>query len=466
MDGKRITAGQFMGAIGTDVERMAQKVADALNCAEAGAIIDQSEEPVRDALAEFRRHTYQKAIDLLSESQQVFSPSGRRAPTGWRNKGRQTTTHLTMNGRLTVKRTVLWHRQQGTAVPLDRFLGIEHGAYSRGVREVCCRECLNVAFVPASENIQRLAQLDVSSATVRQIVEGEGAVLSRAQHIGQAGPDFTASACTDQTVIVGADGVMVPLVTERQKQKRRATEAAKRKRQRRRSTARAARPRKGSDGPYKEFKIVAFYDADKTHQYVMGTSGNHQTAGRLLRQIGRQLEIATAKTAYSVSDGTPWIFKQLQIQLPMLAENILDFYHFKEHLIKTGQDLFGEGTAAATAWKDKMVTVGLEQGSLVLLDRLGDCLATTTEAQKQQALKAVRDYIAKRVAMTDYPAFVEQGYDIGSGPTESFCGCLTSRLKGSGMRWDKNNAEAIMGLASLYYSNQWDNYWKLEQKAA
>lgn len=198
----------------------------------------------------------------------------------------------------------------------------------------------------------------------------------------------------------------------------------------------------------------------------MGTSGNHEAAGRLLRQIGRQMEIATAKTAYSVSDGAPWILKQLQIQLPMLKENILDFYHFKEHLIKTGQELFGEGTAAATAWKDKMVTVGLEQGALVLLDRLGDCLDKTTEAQKQQALNAVRDYIAKRVAMTDYPAFVQQGYDIGSGPTESVCGGLTKRLKGSGMRWDKDNAESGMALASVYYSNQGEAYWKSMQKAA
>jgi hypothetical protein len=371
-----------------------------------------------------------------------------------------------MNGRVTVKRRILWHQQRGTVAPLDQFLGIRDGAYSRGVREVCCRESLNVAFVPASENIQRLAQLDISSGTVRQIVEHEGAALSRAQHLGQAGPDFTATACTDQTVIVGADGVMVPQVTETQKQKRRTTEAVKRKRQRRKSTARAARPRKGSDGPYKEFKIVAFYDADKTHQYVVGTGGNHEIAGRLLRQTGRQLEIAAAKTAYSVSDGAPWIFKQLQIHLPMLKENILDFYHFRDHLIKTGQLLFGEGTTAAAAWKDKMVAVGLEQGSLVLLDRLGDCLEATSEAEKQQAVKEVRGYIAKRVAMTDYPAFVQQGYDIGSGPTESFCGCLTRRLKGSGMRWDKDNAEAVMGLASLYYSNQWDNYWKIRKAAA
>lgn len=130
------------------------------------------------------------------------------------------------------------------------------------------------------------------------------------------------------------------------------------------------------------------------------------------------------------------------------------------------QALFDEGTVAATAWKDHMVTVGLEQGSPVLLDRLGDCLAQTTEAEKQQTLKEVRNYIARRVVMTDYPAFVEKSYDIGSGPTGSFCGGLTQRLKGPGMRWDKDNAQAVMSLASLYFSNQWDNYWKLNQNAA
>jgi len=74
MDGKCVTAEQILTEIGIDLERMAQKVADAINTAEAGAIIDQSEEPVREAMAELRRQTYQKAIDLLSKSQQDFSP--------------------------------------------------------------------------------------------------------------------------------------------------------------------------------------------------------------------------------------------------------------------------------------------------------------------------------------------------------------------------------------------------------
>jgi hypothetical protein len=74
--------------------------------------------------------------------------------------------------------------------------------------------------------------------------------------------------------------------------------------------------------------------------------------------------------------------------------------------------LFGEGNPAAAAWKCKIVAIGLEQGSPVLLNRLGDCLEITAESEKQQALKDGRDY------------------DIGSGPTESFCGRPTINLKG------------------------------------
>ncbi len=33
------------------------------------------------------------------------------------------------------------------------------------------------------------------------------------------------------------------------------------------------------------------------------------------------------------------------------------------------------------------------------------------------------------------------------------------------MHWDKDNAEAIMSLGSVYYSNLWSRYWT-QQRAA
>jgi len=75
MDEKRITADELLAQIDLDVKQMAQKVADAINRAQAGAIINQSEEPVRDAHALLRKATYQKALSLLEKKQQAFSPS-------------------------------------------------------------------------------------------------------------------------------------------------------------------------------------------------------------------------------------------------------------------------------------------------------------------------------------------------------------------------------------------------------
>ena len=34
------------------------------------------------------------------------------------------------------------------------------------------------------------------------------------------------------------------------------------------------------------------------------------------------------------------------------------------------------------------------------------------------------------------------------------------------MRLDKSNAEGMMALASIYYSGQWDKYWKQLRKAS
>ena len=149
----------------------------------------------------------------------------------YRHKGRQKTSHLSINGRLEFARTVFWNQDHGTVAPMDILLGIESSNHSLGVHEICCRESLNNAFVPASENIKRLAQLDISSSVVRQIVEHQGCELSRARHKNQTGTDFKTEDCTEQTIITGTDGVMVPMVTEQQKRKRRKTQAVNRKKE-------------------------------------------------------------------------------------------------------------------------------------------------------------------------------------------------------------------------------------------
>jgi hypothetical protein len=318
----------------------------------------------------------------------------------------------------------------------------------------------------AGDNLQRTAQLSISGRTLRELVENEGRGVAAAQQSGSLPPAFTSADCTAQTLITGTDGVMVPMVTEPQKQKRRDTESAKRISQGRSSTARVGRPKQGNDGPYKEFKVLAFYDPDKSHCHVVGTSGDCEVIGSLMRREARRLRLTQAKVKYAVSDGAEWIAHQYRRQLPMLDEHILDYYHLRDHVVQTSHVLYEEGTPKAEQWREEMMGHVWEQGSLVMLDRLGSYLRRHRAGPKREALESLRDYVGKRVAMTDYPTFRQLGYDCGSGPTESLCGRLTDRLKGPGMRWDKSNAEAMMALAGLYHSGLWGTCWKSEQAVA
>jgi len=372
---------------------------------------------------------------------------------------------LTVNGRVEFCRTVYWNAKGGSVAPLDELLGMATESYSPGVREMACRLSIHEAFVPASGNLARMAQLSISSSALRELVEREGRRAEQSIRREQYGPDWTAENCTEQTLITGADGVMVPLVTEEQKRKRRATETFKRRRRGRKNGRRRGRPKLGSDGPYKEFKIVSFYDPDKCHKYAVGTSGNHEALGRRMRREAGKLQIGRARRKYAVTDGAEWIANQYRVQLPMLDEHILDYYHLRDNVIVASHVLYGEGTRKAKTWREEMMGTVWDQGSLVMLDRLLNYVRRHRRGPKREALESLRKYIGKRVNMTDYPSFRQAGYDCGSGPTESFCGTLTTRLKARGMHWDKDNAEAIMALGSLYYSNLWANYWT-QQRAA
>ncbi len=375
-------------------------------------------------------------------------------------------THLTVNGRLNVRRTVYWSAEKGTHIPMDAWLGLTEHHVSPGVREMCCREALHCPFEVASDNLERTAQLSLSGRSLREIVEQEGRTVLTAQQKGALPPAFQATDCTSQTLILGADGVMVPMVTDEQKCKRRATELSTRIAEGRPSTASVGRPKPGHEGPYKEFKIVAFYDPDKSHCQVVATGGDCEAAGRLMRREAKHLGLSQAKVQYAISDGAEWIARQCRLRLPMLAAHILDYYHLREHVVEVGQVLYGEGTKKAEQWREEMMGCVWEQGSLTLLDRLHSYQRVHHGGPKRKAVASLREYIGKRVSMTDYPTFRQLGYDCGSGPTESLCGRLADRLKGPGMRWDSSNAEAMMALSSLYDSNLWATYWKSTRAAA
>ena len=71
----KITREQLKQALSVDIEKLVDDVVEAINNAKPGSIIDDSEEPVRDAAGQFRRMLFEKALELRGQSE-AFSPSG------------------------------------------------------------------------------------------------------------------------------------------------------------------------------------------------------------------------------------------------------------------------------------------------------------------------------------------------------------------------------------------------------
>jgi hypothetical protein len=69
----------------------------------------------------------------------------------------------------------------------------------------------------------------------------------------------------------------------------------------------------------------------------------------------------------------------------------------------------------------------------------------------------------------DYPSYRAKGWQIGSGPVEAACKTVIGRrMKGSGMRWGHEGADAVGHLRALLLSEagQWDAFWANRRTAA
>ena len=329
-----------------------------------------------------------------------------------------------------------------------------------------CRVGLDGSYRKAGEDLHRLSQIRLSYQTLRVVFQREGHKVRTAANTSQLKPTFTGADCharaQDPTcLITGADGFQVPLITDGEQRKRR--DKAKQRRGKLRREGHDLKPLpprpRGADQRWKEAKLVTFYDPPGRHQHTAATTGKHQAAGRLMRHQAAQLRLDQADRKYSVSDGAEWIRRQYQRQLPMLDAMILDYYHFRDHVIGCAKMLYGEGTDMASEWRKAFCATMIQSGPLEALTQLGE-LGKTHRGRKRRAIQALQGYIGCRTEMLEYPRYLAEDFAIGSGPTESQCKGLTARLKGRGRRWHARAIEAHLAISCLYRNTgQWTAYW-------
>jgi hypothetical protein len=369
-------------------------------------------------------------------------------------------------------RRYFWGKGQGGVTPADEVLGIGDRGVSPGAREVICRLGIVEDFAGAAEDARRIGNVPVCKEKLRQIVEAEGARVTQVREQGTLKAAWTQADArvegTGQTrVYAGIDGVMAPMVTRGEKDKRRKEQVIRRQ-MRVKQGLKNARPlppkQAGHPEKYREMKIGVFYDQDKRHRHCFATAKRWQGFTRLLGIYAGQVDFAKAGEALTLTDGARWILSSICMVLAYVKVTLLDFYHLSQHVHQAARACLGE-TPAALAWAKARLEEIKTQGVQAVLAAIAQLNAKVRSPAKKKQLRLLREYLLKRLEMLDYKTALAQGRDIGSGPTEAMCKNLTLRLKRTGMKWDALNAQAMMNLTALYESGQKTSYWT-NRKAA
>lgn len=307
-------------------------------------------------------------------------------------------------------------------------------------------------------DLTQLAALLASFQEVRRLRQQRGVCLSvnclrrvvyhyaqRVRRVQRTAPLFPGESLKGRVVVITTDGGRLRLRKDRQ--------AKTKKRRQRYST------------PWREPKLLMIYTVkrqrgqtqlDKSFVPVIdGTLNGPDAVFALLRSYLEQLKITEADQVLVVADGARWIWKRVASLLRSLKvasakiHQAVDFYHALQHL-RSAADL-------AKCFNAKQKKKWLKTQSKRLL--AGETQKVVAElealAAKQPSKKMTTElgYFvrhARERKRMEYATLKQAGLPRGSGAIESAVRrVINLRLKGAGIFWHKQNAEAMLLLRSF-----------------
>jgi hypothetical protein len=224
--------------------------------------------------------------------------------------------------------------------------------------------------------------------------------------------------------------------------------------------------RHGYKSDWREPKVLVIRTFDEDGKVLRNelpvydaTLGNADALFELLRAHLKARHIEDAMEIVCVCDGAPWIWERMKPMLMGLGVDsskvteVLDFYHALEHI-----------TAVADGrkiWSQKKRSRWLNSMRHLLIDgKLDALLSEIRKLARGRAASKVKTeirYFEQNRERTRYNLLVEKKLPIGSGATESAIRQIVNmRLKGAGMFWRIENAEALLHLRCYLKARRWD----------
>jgi hypothetical protein len=226
---------------------------------------------------------------------------------------------------------------------------------------------------------------------------------------------------------------------------------------------------------WREPKLLVVYLSDRkgrllrgTRPWIDGTMNGPDHLMELLAFHLHRLGAAQAKMVSFVSDGAPWIWNRLDWVVKRVGldarrvERILDCCHAAHHISLALQAL-GLPEAERTATY-RTLRHQLRAGrSRAVVARLRELAAGQP---LDSAVWTEIEYLHKHEPHLRYDWFGYRGRPRGSGAVESAIRrVINLRLKGNGIYWREENAEALLVLRAAALTGRWEETMERTQAA-
>jgi len=341
----------------------------------------------------------------------------------------------------------------GQIAPLDEALGLAPNQKSdSGLQQRACLTALFVPFETAAMLLSQLSGACVSSQTIWEWVQTSGqemmsnleAELTALRNGDLPETEAMSAAEAAQTLLLGADGVMVPFRPQ-------------------------AKTTRGKT-KWREVKVAIFARLKKGHtrvgegvtrlhrRRVAAVLGNvDQLSDRMWLEALKQ-GIKQAPQVVWLSDGGRGFWRLFDERFRVYAVGVLDFYHAAQN-IWSGVKVWLDGrTNHAKSWfiaARRRLRYG--KANAVLDDIEAALFLPGLPDSAQQALTRLYNYLDKHREHIEYDKLKELGLPIGSGMVESTCKWLIQqRFKGVGMRWSEDGFNHLLHLRLAWVNGRFD----------
>jgi hypothetical protein len=335
--------------------------------------------------------------------------------------------------------------------PLDHELGVKTRKTKAAAEVMTLAGTLTPFRQSAKRLLKRLTGLRVSASTIRRTTESVGQDVADRRAEGETiGPEtpwnWHPDANGEKVAYVSLDATGVPQQGQRKEKQE-------------------------SKMPYVACVFNPLFDRAKTShrlkeaRYVSGLLSLSEI-GQQLRRECQAVGLCRADKVIALTDGGNGLPECLLDVVAGQGKDlvyILDFFHAADHAVEFAKVVHPSDESARTKQADAWCHTLKHEGGKALLMELERWGLSEQTPPMIEAHRKFTGYLRNNQDRMDYPTYVRNGWQIGSGVIESACKSVVAlRLKAPGMRWRPPGTTALCQLRALYQSQHplWDHYWR------